>query len=150
MFGISRLSAILLATWDFWDSSSQYGFVTSSNWPDIAGLVSVETRLLLFILLKISRVSSSTLHLVLSIWASFPDLRRNTLFFGYWWWVMIHKVTFIAIINIRLRRSKRYRGFRALAMNVMSSMVCPWGPLHLSLIGDYLVEYLPSFLTSSL
>ena len=60
LFGMSSLSAILLTTWDFWDSSSQYRFATSTNWPDIAGPVFVETRLLLFISLKMPRVSSST------------------------------------------------------------------------------------------
>ena len=70
-----------------------------------------------------------TYTLVLNIWASFPDLGRNTLVFCYCWWVMINKVTFTAIINIRLRCSKRCGGLRALTtnmMDVMSSMGWPW------------------------
>ena len=55
LFLMSSLSAILLTTRDFWDSSSRHRFATSANWLD------VETRLLLFISLKLSRVSSSTL-----------------------------------------------------------------------------------------
>ena len=58
---MSSLSAILLTTKDFRDSSSQYRFATSANWPDMAGPVFVVTRLLLFISLKMSGVSSSTL-----------------------------------------------------------------------------------------
>ena len=58
---MSSLSAILLTTRDFQDSSSQYRFATSANWPDMAGPVFVVTRLLLFISLKMSGVSSSTL-----------------------------------------------------------------------------------------
>ena len=61
LFGMSRLSAILLTTRDFRDSSSQYRFASSANWLDMAGPVFVERRLLLFISLKILRVSSSTL-----------------------------------------------------------------------------------------
>ena len=54
LFGMSRLSAILLTTRDFRDSSSQYRFASSANWLDMAGPVFVER-------LKILRVSSSTL-----------------------------------------------------------------------------------------
>ena len=53
-------TAILLTNWDFRDSSSQYCFATSPKWPDMARPVFIETRLLLFISLKMSRVSSST------------------------------------------------------------------------------------------
>ena len=60
LFGRNHLSAILLTTWDFQDPSSRYCFSTSANWPDKAGPVFVETRFLIFISLKISRVSSST------------------------------------------------------------------------------------------
>ena len=61
LFGMSSLSAILLTTKDFGDSSSQYYFATSANWPDMAGPLFVETRLLLFTSLKMSGVSSYTL-----------------------------------------------------------------------------------------
>ena len=64
--------------------------------------------------------------LVFNSWAGFPDLRRSTLIFCYCWWVMIHKVTFTAIINIRLRCNKRYGRFRALKINMMLSMGWPW------------------------
>ena len=39
LFGTSSLSAILLTTWDFRDSSSQFCFVTSANWEDKTGPV---------------------------------------------------------------------------------------------------------------
>ena len=58
---MSSLSAILLTTKDFGDSSSQYYFATSANWPDMAGPLFVETRLLLFTSLKMLGVSSYTL-----------------------------------------------------------------------------------------
>ena len=58
---MSILSVILFTTKDFRDFSSQYRFATSDNWPDMAGPVLVETRLLLLISLKMSGVSSSTL-----------------------------------------------------------------------------------------
>ena len=60
MFGMSNLSVILLIISDFQDPSSQHCFATSANWPDMTGLVFVKTRLLLFISLKMSPVSSST------------------------------------------------------------------------------------------
>ena len=60
--------------------------------------------------------------LVFNIWASFPDLGRNTLVFCYCWWVKINKVTLTAIINIRLRWNKWFGSFRALTMNVMNMM----------------------------
>ena len=44
--------------------------------------------------------------LVLNSWASFPNPRRNTLVFCYWWWVMINKDTFTSI-NIKLRCTKK-------------------------------------------
>ena len=61
LFGMSSLSAILLTTRDFRDSSSHYCFATSGNLLDMAGHVFVETRLLLFMSLKMSRVSLPTL-----------------------------------------------------------------------------------------
>ena len=70
---MSSLSAILLTIRDFRDSSSQYRFATPANWPDMAGPVFAETRLLLIISLKMSRVSSCapwslTLELVSLTW----------------------------------------------------------------------------------
>ena len=128
LFGMSSLSAIFLTTRNFRDSSSQYRFATSANWPDVAGPVFYCDRIVTIYLTENVR-SFFIYTLVLNIWASFPDLGRNTLVFCYCCWVMIDKVTFTVIINIRLRCSKRYGGFRALTMNVMnvmSSMGWPW------------------------
>ena len=47
LFGMNSRFAVLLTTWDFRDSSSQYCFATSANWPDMAGPVFLETRFLL-------------------------------------------------------------------------------------------------------
>ena len=57
--------------------------------------------------------------LVFNIWVSFPNVRRNALISCYCWLVMINKVTFTAIINIRQRCSKRYGGFKVLMVIVM-------------------------------
>ena len=129
LFGMSSLSAILLTTKDFRDSSSQYRFATSANWPDIFSTCVCRDKIVTIYLTE--NVKSFFIYtLVLNIWGRFPDLRRNTLIFCYCWCVMIDKATFTVIINIRqLRCSKRYRGFRALAMNlmnVMSSIGWPW------------------------
>ena len=98
--------------------------------------------------------SFSIYTLVLNIWASFPDLRRNNLVFCYYWWAMINKVTFTFtfIINIRPRCSKGFRALTMIVMNVMSSTgdLVWWEPFYFSLIGDRLVEYLPLFLICSL
>ena len=58
--GLGVFRSILLTTWDFQDSSSHYRFATSTNWPDMAGPVFVDTRFLLFISLKMPRLCWST------------------------------------------------------------------------------------------
>ena len=47
LFEMNSLFAVLRTTRDFRDSSSQYCFATSANWPDMAGPVFLETRFLL-------------------------------------------------------------------------------------------------------
>ena len=85
--------------------------------------------------------------LVLNIWVTFHELRRNILFSWYCWWVLIIKATFTAILNIKLRCSERYEGFRALTMNVMSSgmtLICEilftWPKLVIALLSTYLLS----------
>ena len=112
----SSLSAILFTTRDFRDSSYQYILA-----PQPYGWTCVCWDKIVTIDLTENIKSFLIYTLILNIWASFPDLRRNTLVFCYCWWLMINKVTFTAIINI----SKRYRGFR----DLWSSLICDlWSP----------------------
>ena len=147
LFGMSSLSDISLTTWDFRDflqvlfyhlsQLARYAW-TCVCWVKIVTIYLNEN-------VKSFLIYTSVPHL----WASFLNLRRNTLLFCYCWWVMINKVTFTAIINVRLRCSMRYRGFRALTMIMMSSVRWLWlvRALYLYLIGDPLAECLPSFHT---
>ena len=122
LFGMSSsLSAILFTTRDFRDSSYQYILA-----PQPYGWTCVCWDKIVTIDLTENIKSFLIYTLILNIWASFPDLEKNTLAFCYCWWVVINKVTFTSIINIRLRCSKRcskrYVGFKALTMNLMPSM----------------------------
>ena len=120
LFGMSSLSAILLTIRDYRDSSSKYLFANSANcriWLDLCLL-----RQDCYYLSHWKCQEFPHVHLVFNIWASFPDLGRNTLVFCYCWWVKLNKVTLTAIINIRLRCNKWFGSFRALTMNVMNMM----------------------------
>ena len=91
LFGMSSLSAILLTTRDFRDSSSQYHFAISANWQDMAGPAFVETRLLLIFSPKMSWVStlwSLTFELVSLTWEEI--LWFSVTAGGLWWHSHFH------------------------------------------------------------
>ena len=147
MFGMSTLSAILLTTWDLQDYFSQYRSFISVNWSDLAGTVCLLRQDCYY--LSHWNVKSLLMYtLVLNSWASLPNLRRYTLVFCYWWWVMINKDTFTSI-NIRLRCTKKTGDSERWQWSWCPQWgnVDRWELLYLCLVDDRLVDYLPSFLT---
>ena len=83
--------------------------------------------------------------LVFKTWATFPDLGRNTLVFCYYWWVVIKQSHIHCHHQYQTEMRKKYGRFRALTMNVMSSMGWPWSvrtfvlfPMVIALLSDHL------------
>ena len=117
--GASYLRA-LRSTFDITDDVG----LKNAHWGIIIMCVTeplfIETRLKLFISLKMWRVPSST---ILNIWASLPNLRRNTLVFCYCYWVIINKITLTAI-SIRLKCSKRYWRYSFLSFEIYFMLGC--------------------------